>query len=64
MEYPTYPSWDQDAYDISTSSDLIYKSGPTINIPVLLSAGLTGPLALKAGDIGRFYLNSLYTNSN
>ena len=55
-EYPTYPSWDQDAYEIITSTDLDKSSGSTRNIPVLLSAGLSGPLAIKAGDMGRFNL--------
>ena len=39
-QYPTYPSDNQDAYDIGRQYKTTYNVGPTQNIKVLLSSGL------------------------
>ena len=48
-QYPTYPSDDQDAYEIGMSYEDDQNTGSTKNIPVLLSAGLSGVLGIEAG---------------
>ena len=53
-QYPTYPSMDQDAYDIGMQPDEDYNEGPTQTVPILISSGLSGPTALTAGGIARW----------
>ena len=61
-QYPTYPDWDQDAYDIGMQPNANYNNGPTQTVPILISSGLSGWTALQAGDIARWQWNPVNKN--
>ena len=51
-QYPTYPSYDQDYYNIGNQEDIDYNMNkPTENIPILLSYGLKNAMGIEAGDL-------------
>ena len=52
-EYPTYPSDNQDAYDIGVQFSQTYNTGYTRDVPIIVSYGLSQPMGLKAGDLVR-----------
>ena len=58
--YPTYPGDDQDAFDIGIQYNATYaERGATVmDVPMLLSEGLSGPIGLSAGDRVRWYSNN------
>lgn len=51
VQYPTYPSDDQDAYNIGRQYSRTYGTGPTENVKLLLSSGLQQPMGIEAGNI-------------
>lgn len=63
-QYPTYPGDDQDAYDIGIQYDVNYaERGVTVmDVPMLVSYGLSGPIGISAGDKIRWSSNNGYNN--
>ena len=51
-QYPTYPSDDQDAYGIAVQYNQTYyeRGATTVDVPMLVPYGLSGPMGLSAGD--------------